>query len=117
MLLDRGLLRRDGDRFEPTGPIENLDVPETLHTLIQARLDGLTPEDRALLQDASVLGKTFPPDTLAALTGREEQAVRETLEGLVRRELLTIQPDEHSPERGQFGFLPSLMPPVGDETL
>jgi len=25
MLLDRGLLRRDGDRFEPTGPIENLD--------------------------------------------------------------------------------------------
>ncbi|TMK16604.1 MAG: zinc-ribbon domain-containing protein [Actinobacteria bacterium] len=117
MLLDRGLLRRDGDRFEPTGPIENLDVPETLHTLIQARLDGLVPEDRALLQDASVLGKTFPPDTLAALTGRDEHAIRETLEGLVRREFLAVQTDERSPERGQFGFLQSLMQRVAYETL
>ena len=38
MLLDRGLLRRDGNRFEPTGPIEDLDVPETLHTLIPGAL-------------------------------------------------------------------------------
>jgi class 3 adenylate cyclase/tetratricopeptide (TPR) repeat protein len=117
MLLDRGLLRRDGDLFEPTGPIENLDVPETLHTLIQARLDGLAPEDRALLQDASVLGKTFPPDTLAALTGRDEYTIRETLEGLVRREFLAVQTDERSPERGQFGFLQSLMQRVAYETL
>ena len=117
MLLDRGLLRRDGNRFEPTGPIENLDVPETLHTLIQARLDGLAPEDRALLQDASVLGKTFPPDTLATLTGRDETAVRGSLEGLVRREFLAIQSDERSPERGQFGFLQSLMQRVAYETL
>ena len=117
MLLDRGLLRRDGNRFEPTGPIEDLDVPETLHTLIQARLDGLAPEDRALLQDASVLGKTFPPDTLATLTGRDENAVRGSLEGLVRREFLAIQSDERSPERGQFGFLQSLMQRVAYETL
>jgi predicted ATPase len=117
MLLDRGLLRRDGNRFEPTGPIEDLDVPETLHTLIQARLDGLASEDRALLQDASVLGKTFPPDTLATLTGRDETAVRGSLEGLVRREFLAIQSDERSPERGQFGFLQSLMQRVAYETL
>ena len=40
------------------------------------------------MQDASVLGKTFPPDTLATLTGRDENAVRGSLEGLVRREFL-----------------------------
>ena len=40
-------------------PIEALDVPETLHGLIAARLDGLPAEERRLLQDAAVLGKTF----------------------------------------------------------
>ena len=59
MLLDRGLLRRDGDRVRTDGSDRGTSTPETLHTLIQARFDGLAPEDRALLQDASVLGKTF----------------------------------------------------------
>ena len=36
-----------------------LEVPETLHALIAARLDGLGAEERRLLQDAAVLGKTF----------------------------------------------------------
>src|SRR5207237_8322534 len=44
-------------------------------------------------------------------------AVRETLEGLVRREFLAVQTDERSPERGQFGFLQSLMQRVAYETL
>ena len=59
MLLDRGLLAREGDVYRPTGEIESLDVPETLHALVSARLDGLAPDERRLLQDASVLGKSF----------------------------------------------------------
>ncbi len=31
----------DGTAFRPTGPIETLEVPETLHALVAARLDGL----------------------------------------------------------------------------
>ena len=59
MLLDRGLIVREGDAYRPTGKIETLEVPETLQALIAARLDGLAPEERGLLQDASVLGRTF----------------------------------------------------------
>src|SRR5581483_5164272 len=33
MLLDRGLLVQDGAVFRPTGPVETLEVPETLHAL------------------------------------------------------------------------------------
>ena len=33
MLLDRGLLAREGDVYRPTGQIEALEVPETLHAL------------------------------------------------------------------------------------
>ena len=38
------------------GALTNLAVPETLQALISARLDGLDPSDRSLLQDAAVLG-------------------------------------------------------------
>src|SRR5947199_3788928 len=41
MLLDRDLLVQDGPVYAPTGEIETLEVPETLHALIAARLDGL----------------------------------------------------------------------------
>jgi class 3 adenylate cyclase len=41
MLLDRGLLERRGESYVLAGPVERLDVPETLHALVAARLDGL----------------------------------------------------------------------------
>ena len=33
MLLDRGLLEQSGDEYRPTGAIDSLEVPETLHAL------------------------------------------------------------------------------------
>ncbi len=117
MLLDRGLLRREGDQFEPAGPIDELAVPETLHALIASRLDGLPPEERALLQDASVLGKTFTLAGIATLSGRTEDELDPVLSSLIRKELLGLQTDPRSPERGQYGFLQSLIQRVAYETL
>src|SRR5207248_9001252 len=59
MRLDRGALVLDGPVYRPVGPIASLEVPETLHALIAARLDGLASEERRLLQAASLLGNTF----------------------------------------------------------
>src|SRR5205085_3878088 len=88
MLLDRGLLEREGDVYRPTGPIEALEVPETLHALVAARLDGLQPEERRLLQDASVLGKTFTKARLAALSGMSESELDPLLTSLTRKEFV-----------------------------
>src|SRR5207244_2372519 len=44
MLIDRGLLVREGNGYrlaDAAGEVADLDVPETLHALIAARLDGL----------------------------------------------------------------------------
>jgi class 3 adenylate cyclase/tetratricopeptide (TPR) repeat protein len=117
MLLDRGLLRREGDVYRPTGAIDALEVPETLHALLAARLDGLSPDERAVVNDASVLGKTFTKQGVAVLSGRPEAEVEEILSGLVRREVLTLQADARSPERGQYGFLQDLLKRVAYETL
>jgi predicted ATPase/class 3 adenylate cyclase len=117
MLLDRGLLVQEGSAYRPAGPIETLDVPETLHALIAARLDGLPPEERRLLQEGAVLGKTFARQALAALSGLDEVELEPLLAGLVRKEILSIQADPRSPEHGQYGFLQDLVRRVAYETL
>jgi len=117
MLLDRGLLARDGDVYRPTGPIEALDVPETLHALVAARLDGLAPDERGVLQDAAVLGKSFTKPGLAALSGRDDATLDALLMSLVRKEVLSVQADPRSPERGQYSFLQDLLKRIAYDTL
>jgi class 3 adenylate cyclase/tetratricopeptide (TPR) repeat protein len=117
MLLDRGLLSRAGSQYRMTAAIETLEVPETLHALIAARLDSLTAVERRLLQDAAVLGKTFTSRSLAALGGLSEPQLEPLLTGLIRKELLSIQADPRSPERGQYGFVQELVRTVAYTTL
>jgi class 3 adenylate cyclase/tetratricopeptide (TPR) repeat protein len=117
MLLDRGLLVQEGSVYRPTGDIPSLEVPETLHGLVASRLDGLPPEERRLLQDAAVLGKTFTRGALAAVAGSDEAAPEPLLASLVRKEILGVQSDPTSPEHGQYGFLQDLVRHVAYETL
>jgi tetratricopeptide (TPR) repeat protein len=117
MLLDRGLLAREGSVYRPTGPIDDLAVPETLHALIAARLDGLPHDERTALQDAAVVGKTFSVAALAAVGDRDEPSVQANVDALVRKEVLAIQADPRSPERGQYVFLQDLVRRVAYDTL
>ena len=117
MLLDRGLLAQEGSVYRPVGEIDTLEIPETLHALVAARLDGLRAEERRLLQDAAVLGKTFSPAALAALTRQAQTELEPLLGGLVRKELLGLQADPRSPEHGQYGFLQDIVRHVAYETL
>jgi class 3 adenylate cyclase/tetratricopeptide (TPR) repeat protein len=117
MLIDRGLLISQNGGYSLTGPVETLEVPETLHGLIAARLDGLIPEERRLVQDASVLGKAFTKEGLTALSGWASSDLDPLLTSLMRKEVLSVQADPRSPERGQYGFVQELMKRVAHETL
>jgi class 3 adenylate cyclase/tetratricopeptide (TPR) repeat protein len=117
MLLDRGALVQDGPVYRPAGAIESLEVPETLHALIAARLDGLPPTERRVVQDAAVLGKTFTKEALASLGGQSQDELEPILSSLARKEVLGVQADPRSPEHGQYGFLQDLLRKVAYETL
>ncbi len=117
MLIDRGLVVRDGARYRPVGQVGTLEVPETLQALIAARLDGLTQAERSLLQDAAVVGKSFARPLMLALTGLEPEALDDLFASLVRKEVITLQADPRSPERGQYSFLQDLVRTVAYETL
>ena len=121
-LVADGRLERIGDGYRPIGELGELSIPETLRSLIGSRLDSLEPVDRALLQDASVLGQVFTIASLAAVAGGltadlASDEIEPHLRGLVRRELLEVEADPRSPERGRYRFVQALIREVAYGTL
>jgi len=117
MLLDRGLLAREGNVYRTTGAVETLEVPETLQALVAARLDSLAPEERRLVECGAVLGKTFTRQGLAAVSAVEEAELGPLLGSLLGKEIISVQADPRSPERGQYSFLQDIVKRVAYETI
>ncbi len=115
LLLD-GRLERDDGAYRPIGDLTHLEVPDTLHALIAARLDALGPSERSLLQDA-ILGQSFTVTSLAAVNAETPADLEPRLRDLVRRDVLVQNRDPRSPERGQFGFVHALIREVAYGTM
>ena len=83
-LLDRGLVERSGDGWSLRDAAVDLGIPDTVRGVLAARIDLLPPEAKEALQAASVIGRSFTPGGLAALTA-SSAAVRTLVErGFVR---------------------------------
>jgi class 3 adenylate cyclase/predicted ATPase len=90
MVLEAGLLRAAGDRYELTGPLPPLAIPATLRDSLMARLDRLsTVKDVAQL--GAALGRSFSYELLQAVTRMDEPALTHALARLVDAELLYQQ--------------------------
>jgi len=116
-LVADGRLELADGAYRPAGDLGTLAIPNTLRSLIASRLDALDPADRSLVQAAAVLGQSFTLDGLAATTGHDEASLAPRLATLVRRELLSVEADPRSPERGQYAFVQSLIREVANGTL
>ncbi len=116
-LADQGHIVRHGDGYEVVGTLPDLAVPPNLRALIAARLDALDPPLRALLQHASVLGSRFPVAALAGLTGRSAEVAETDLRELCRKELVALEVDPRSPDRGQYRFMQAMLREVAYATL
>ncbi|MGN6170211.1 MAG: ATP-binding protein [Solirubrobacteraceae bacterium] len=117
MLLDRGLVSQEGARYVVTGDVTDLEVPETLQALVASRLDNLDAPERALLQDAAVIGQSFTPATLAAVVKRPVAEVERALASLVSKQVLAFVDEPLSAERGQYVFLQGLVRTIALGTL
>ena len=92
-------LLADRDQFG-----EGVEVPESVQSLIAARLDTLPAERKSLLQDASVVGKVFWAGALAWMGDRDPAGVEQALHELARKEL--VRPARTSSMEGEheYGF-------------
>jgi class 3 adenylate cyclase/tetratricopeptide (TPR) repeat protein len=91
------------------GGAETLPLPESVQGLIAARLDALSEEEKALVQDASVLGKVFWLDAVARLTAVARERAEELLHGLARKQF--VQRERRSSLEGdtQYAFMHALV--------
>ncbi|MBA2361448.1 MAG: AAA family ATPase, partial [Actinobacteria bacterium] len=70
-LIDRGDLELVGDSWQAKRLQSNLDIPDSVQAVLAARIDMLPPLEKAALQAASVVGRTFWVGPVRELVGRE----------------------------------------------
>ena len=122
MLADRA--RDGGGRDERRtasrrGALPQVEVPDSLHGLVAARIDALPAADRRLMLAAAVLGRRFTLDGLVAI-GAEPRTIRERVGRLVERELLSVDSDPASPshpDAPRLSFVQELVREVAYRTL
>ena len=117
MLIDDGLLTQAGDRWVATDDLTTVSIPPTISALLSARLDRLTPQERTVIERATVVGREFSVAALAALVPPELATELDAhLTSLVRKELL--QPARsHDLDGGQYRYRHILIRDAAYESL
>jgi len=87
------------------GSADDLPLPETLQGIVAARLDGLSADEKAVLQDASVVGKVFWTGALR----RDERTAAPLLRSLERKGFLTRQRRSSVESEGEWAFAHMLL--------
>jgi predicted ATPase/class 3 adenylate cyclase len=104
MLQDRGFLRRDNGAWRFEGS-EDLPLPESVQGIVAARLDSLSPQEKALAQDAAVIGKVFWAGAVGAVGGTARGAVEDRLHALSRKEFVRRERRSSVAGEDQYIFL------------
>ncbi|MEE8308579.1 MAG: adenylate/guanylate cyclase domain-containing protein, partial [Gammaproteobacteria bacterium] len=112
-ILTADILRDVGDRFELTGPLSSLSIPDTLQESLMARLDRL-PQVRELAQLGSVLGREFAYEMIFGLSTGDDGDLQAGLEQLVDAELLY---QRGRPPRARYIFKHALIQDAAYESL
>ncbi|MFP5353463.1 MAG: ATP-binding protein, partial [Actinomycetota bacterium] len=114
-LVDEGCLSVGPQGWYVTGDVSDIEVPERVQTLIQARLDLLSPLEREVLQAAAVVGRHFWSGALQWVTGLPDAP--EIVERLKPRQMV-IEPFSSSvPGDVEYAFRHALIRDVVYENL
>jgi class 3 adenylate cyclase/tetratricopeptide (TPR) repeat protein len=81
-----------------------LPLPETIQGIVAARVDSLAAEEKALLQDASVVGKVFWSGALASISGVDRSSVGECLHTLERKEFVRRERRSSVADEDEYSF-------------
>ena len=87
-LVETGALRGARGFYRLARPQSSIQVPPTVQAILASRIDRLAPEDKELLQAASVVGKDVPCALLAAIAEDSEDALWRKLGRLQTAEFL-----------------------------
>jgi class 3 adenylate cyclase/tetratricopeptide (TPR) repeat protein len=92
------------------------ELPTSVKGIIAARIDGLPPEERSVILDASVVGKVFWRGALERLRGGAS-GIAEALDSLEERDLVRREPSTSVQGDEEFTFKHMLIREVAYATL
>jgi class 3 adenylate cyclase len=87
-LVETGALAGERGAYRLTKDVTTLQVAPTIQAVLAARIDRLEPDDKRLLQAASVVGKDVPYALLRSILDEDEEVLRRRLSRLQEAELL-----------------------------
>jgi class 3 adenylate cyclase len=90
-------------------------LPTSIRAIVSARLDGLPPEERSVLVDASVVGRIFWRGAVARMEPRDD--LSRLLGSLEERDLVSREAISRIKGDQQFAFRHSLIRDVAYQTL
>ena len=73
MLIERGVIVAEGNRWVATEGVSSVEIPESLHGLLLARIDQLPESAKRSLRIAAVIGRQFPVRVLERVVGVAER--------------------------------------------
>jgi class 3 adenylate cyclase/tetratricopeptide (TPR) repeat protein len=92
-------------------------LPETVHSVLAARLDSLEALERELLQHAAVVGQTFWEGSLTTLASEERVDVSEVLANLQEKDLVIPSAGSRLAGEREYAFKHVLIRDVAYSTL
>jgi len=95
-LVESGVLRMRAGRYELTREIREIRIPETVQSVIAARIDSLSPKRKTLLQIASVIGSEIPLLLLREVVDLAEEELQNLLAELQAAQFLYETPNATS---------------------
>jgi class 3 adenylate cyclase/tetratricopeptide (TPR) repeat protein len=87
-LVETGVLFGERGVYDLTTPIDTIQIPATVQSVLAARIDRLAPEEKSLLQTAAVIGERVPSTLLQAVAGVSDERLRPALARLHSAEFL-----------------------------
>jgi class 3 adenylate cyclase/tetratricopeptide (TPR) repeat protein len=94
-LIESETLIKENDSWQVERQIVESDISSSIHGVISGRLDRLENDTKRILQEASVIGRSFLYEILKRITELKDQ-IDSCLSGLERLDLIktrTVQPD------------------------
>ena len=92
VLLDEGVLVRDGAAVRLTKALGELKIPPTVQGILAARIDRLPADAKELLQTLAVIGREFPLSLIRAVVPKAEDELNRLLNDLQLGEFIYEQP-------------------------
>jgi class 3 adenylate cyclase/tetratricopeptide (TPR) repeat protein len=91
------------------GTHTSIELPDSIQGVIAARLDGLEPAEKALLQAAAVVGKVFWLGAVAAIGGVDRGDADAVFRSLERRQFVRRERRSSVEEETEYVFLHALV--------